>query len=273
MQNLKNQRKFEMQAKSSGVVIYAINSTFDYVSAARFAAKQVKKFLNLPVTLISNSHVEGFDSVIHIEDNNNSVRQYRLSDTEIIEINWFNQSRTLAYNLSPYDKTLLIDADYFMFNDSLKIIFDTDSEFACFNDVNDISSLTDTKFRLSTASIPMQWATVIYFTKCDLAKSIFDFMEIIKNNWEYYSSLYNFNSKKYRNDFSLSIALQALTGYSTHNFNKLPGKLHTIFPMVSIKSVNTTTGEIVHFYKNELSKLINTNIHCINKQALTQFYE
>jgi tRNA A37 threonylcarbamoyladenosine synthetase subunit TsaC/SUA5/YrdC len=49
-----------------GIVIFAYNSTFDYVRIAEVAAKQAKKFLNLPVTLITNVDVNSphFDNVI-----------------------------------------------------------------------------------------------------------------------------------------------------------------------------------------------------------------
>ena len=256
---------------SKGIVIYAFNSTFDYVKSATFAAKQAKKYLGLPVTLITNKAVKGkvFEKVIVIDDESKSSRQYRAVGDEVIDVLWFNKSRTTAYQYSPYDQTLLIDADYFMFNDSLKVMFDTDVEFACFDKINDIMGEEQDVIRLSEISIPMQWATVIYFTKCPLAQGIFTFMGKIKNDWEYYSLLYNFSSPTFRNDFALSIALQALTGYSIKNLNCLPGKLHTIFSNADIVKVENNK---VVCSKHELTYVINTNVHCMNKLALDKFY-
>lgn len=258
---------------SKGVLIYAFNSNFDYIKSAEFAAKQVKKFLNLPVTLVTNTEVDSeyFDNVIIFEDATSTPRQYRTDDGQVLHTKWLNSNRTSAYNVSPYDQTLLIDADYFMFNDSLKCMFDTDSEFACFNKINDVTGEEKDLIRLSEISIPMQWATVIYFTKSDFANAVFDFMEIIKKNWDYYSLLYSFRSGTYRNDFALSIALQTLSGYSTQNFNKLPGKLHTLFSHVSVSRVSE--GEVVFAWNNQLSKVVNTNLHCMNKLAVDKFYE
>jgi hypothetical protein len=259
-----------MRPNSKGVLIYAFNSNFDYVRSAKFAAKQVKKFLNLPVTLVTDENIDGFDSIIKIDKGKCSIRSYRTSDGKTESLEWFNQNRTSAFELSPYDQTLLIDADYFMFNDSLKVMFDTNSEFACFKEINDVSNIVSEKSRLSQISIPMQWATVIYFTKCNFSKSVFEFIEIIKNNCNYYSLLYGFNNATYRNDFALSIALQALSGYSTNNYNQLPGKLHTILSFIDI--IEVKENNIVYFWNNELSRIINTNVHCINKKALEKFY-
>jgi len=261
-----------MQAMSKGVLIYAFNSTFNYVKSAEFAAKQVKKFLNLPVTLVTNEQMENenFDSIIILNDTTSTPRDYRSDTNEVTTIKWLNGNRTSAYDISPYDQTLLIDADYFMFNSSLSIMFDTDAEFACFDKINDLTGEEKDLIRLGETSIPMQWATVIYFTKSRYANAVFDFMNTIKKNWEYYSLLYGFRSSTYRNDFALSIALQTLSGYSTLNFNKLPGKLHTLFSHVSVLRVNES--EVIFAWQNQLSKVINTNVHCMNKLAVEKFY-
>ncbi len=270
---LKNQKRYAITQMSEGVLIYAFNSNeFDYVKSATFAATQAKKYLNLPVTLVTNIDVTDpvFDTVIRSDDASSSVRQYRTADGQILSTNWFNQSRTSAYNTSPYDKTLLIDADYFMYNDSLKVMYNTNTELACFDKINDIMGQEKDLIRLNEISIPMQWATVVYFTKCPFAEGIFTFMEKIKQDWEYYSLLYSFRSGTFRNDYALSIALQALSGYSTKNFTRLPGKLHTIFSHVKIQKVEG--NKVVCYDNNELTYVINTNIHCMNKLDLTHFY-
>jgi len=255
---------------SKGVVIYAYNSTFDYVSSARFAAKQVRKYLDLPTTIITNKSVDGFDNVIIAEVGESPQRGFQNSDNTITTTQWHNTNRSSVYDLSPYDQTLLIDSDYFMFNDSLKHIFNTDSEFACFDKINDLTGQTPDIITLNDISIPMQWATVVYFTKNPFAKSVFDFMQHIKSNWEYYTLLYSFRSGLFRNDFAISIALQTLSGYSTKNHDVLPGKLHSLFSMIDIKEVRDNS-EVVFVWNNKISKISGTNIHVMNKQAAGKF--
>lgn len=257
---------------SNGIVIFAINSSFDYVRSAEISARRAKKYLNLPVTLITNEPVvnECFDNVILIDKTVGTLRHFTMSDGALSTVQWFNESRTLAYTLSPYDNTLLIDADYFMFNDSLGKMFSTGVEFSCWSDINDVASDITQQANVSDASIPMQWATVVYFKKCELAEAIFSFMETIKNNWDYYAKLYHFRSHNFRNDYALSIALQVLTGYSTSKFSKLPGKLHTMFTDTAVTSV--TDSAVVFSKYGNTNKIINTNIHCMNKHAMEYFY-
>jgi hypothetical protein len=257
---------------SNGILIFAINSEFDYIKSAEFAAKQAKKYLNLPVTLVTNSQVESkyFDSVVIVENPRSSIRDYRTVGDNSMSVSWFNECRTQAYTLSPYDKTLLIDADYFMYNDSLKCMFDTDIEIACFDKINDLSGNNPDLVRIADISIPMVWATVVFFKKCKLAESVFSFMEEIKENWKYYSAAFLFRGTNYRNDYSLSVALFALTGYSTRNFYRLPGKLQTIFSNVSI--VDVRENEIVYKQNTLINKVINTNVHCMNKLEIDRFY-
>lgn len=213
---------------------------------------------------------ECFDNVVLIDKTAGTERRYKTTDGELSSVQWFNESRTMAYTLSPYDNTLLIDADYFMFNDSLGKLFYTDVEFACWSDINDVASEVTQQVKLNDSSIPMQWATVVYFKKCELSEAIFSFMETIKHNWDYYSMLYHFRSHNFRNDYALSIAIQTLTGYSTSKFFKIPGKLHTMFTDTAVNSVTDST--VVFSKYGNTNKIINTNIHCMNKHAMEHFY-
>lgn len=257
---------------SKGVVIYAYNSTFDYISAASFAAKQVKKFLDIPVTLITDidPKLDIFDTVIIKEVEQSGTRSIITSNAEQIKFEWKNRNRASVYDLSPYDQTLLIDADYFIFNDSLKCLFDSDLEFSCSEDIVDVSILRDTQTRVSSASMKMCWATVVYFTKCEFSKTVFEFMELIRDNWSYYSLLYNFRSDLFRNDYALSISLHLLSGFDNQHYTRLPIKLHTMFTTVPI--IEVRGSEVVFATHNGISKIKDTNLHVMNKLDLEKFY-
>lgn len=262
---------------SRGVLIFAYNSKLDYVSIATICAKLVKKHLNLPVALVTdkeNVDPTVFDYVI-INNDKGSYRQRTFKYHDRKEtIPWYNKNRSSAYDLSPFDQTLLIDADYLIFNNNLLSLFDTDLEFACYNKVYDLSGYEGLEkgARVGNPSIPMQWATVVYFTKCKLAEAVFDFMKLIKDNYGYYSLAYNFSTDLFRNDYTISIALQALTGYSQHNFTAIPGTLITANTGTEIAQVRPN-GEIVlvWFDKNNVKQTIkikNTNIHIMNKTSI-----
>jgi hypothetical protein len=263
---------------SKGVLIFAYNSKINYVDIATIAARLAKKHLGLPVSLVTNSvdvDYETFDQVIFQEIEGEVYQRSFKYSSSAERMPWHNQNRSSAYELSPYDQTLLIDADYLMFNNSLAQLFDTDLDFACYDDVHDLSGRMGLKAEahVGRPGVPMQWATVIYFTKCRLAESVFGFMQNIKENYPYYSAAYNFEPALFRNDFTLSIALQVLTGYSVKNFTAIPGTLITANTGVDIIDVRDN-GEIVFKWNGSdgrplASKIKNTNVHIMNKRSIT----
>lgn len=262
---------------SKGVLIFAYNSKIDYLSIATVAAMLVHKHLDLPVTLVTNSadvDTTVFDQVIVRQlDGTSYERTFKFSDGPE-KVQWHNQGRSSAYELSPYDQTLLLDADYLQFNSNLKYLFDTNLEFSCYDRVHDISGwagLQDSAV-VGYPGISMQWATAVYFTKSKLAHGIFTMMDLIKDNYSYYSSVYNFSPILFRNDYTLSIALQALTGYSQHNFTAIPGSLISANTVVDLLEARPN-GELIFLWKyndsTKVTKIKNTNIHIMNKKSIT----
>ena len=264
--------------ESKGLLIFAYNSKIDYIGIATVAAKLAKKHLGLPVTLVTNVSTNldpVFDQVILKETTGPQYeRSFKFTHSKERTV-WHNQNRSSAYDLSPYDKTLLIDADYLMFNDSLGKLFDTDIDFACFDDVYDLTGdtvLQNTAI-VGRPGVKMQWATVVYFTKSKFAQSVFEYMTLIKSHYSYYAALYDFSLELFRNDYTLSIALQTLSGYSEDNFNKIPGRLITANTGTEIIDVRSN-GEVVFSWYNKdqqqnVTKIRNANLHIMNKVTIT----
>jgi hypothetical protein len=152
-------------------------------------------------------------------------------------VTWHNESRANAYNLTPWDHTLLLDADYVVASPQLKSVFDYDWDFLAHRWASDISGLNDFsglnyfgRFRM-----PHWWATVIAFRKSDHARLIFETMEMIRDNWSHYRDLYNISSATYRNDYSLSIALNTVNGH-TGNHAGIPWPLSSLTPEHDLES-------------------------------------
>lgn len=253
---------------TKGCVIYAYDGAYPYLRIATRAAELVKQQLNIPVTLITDREYDRsvFDQVI-IEPRTDP-EQLREFAGELRP--WHNQNRSTVYNLTPYNQTLLIDADYFMFNDSLKPVFDTEIDFACYGTTYELGKGQTLEKRIGATSIPMQWATVLYFTKSELAEAVFDFMAYIKQHYEFYSLLYGFRNHQFRNDYALSIALQTLTGYSIGNYTALPGNMVTATDNVHISAIKR--NDVYYSYRSGRgllgSKSTGNNIHFLNKDQL-----
>jgi hypothetical protein len=256
---------------SKGIVIFAYNGAYDYVDMARTSAALAKRHLKLPVTLITDQAVDypEFDTVIVHE--RTDPEQLKMTDGELKP--WHNQTRPTVYALTPYEQTLVIDADYFVMNSELRNLFNTDLDFACYNTAQDITGVAELQCNIGNTSIPMQWATVMYFRRSELAEAVFDFMRYIRQNYEFYSLMYNFRADKYRNDFALSIAIQTLTGYNTGNFAQIPGTLDSLLLGTDIVDINEQ-GEMLYTYPSiitrdmRFSKLKNTSVHILYKLSL-----
>jgi len=290
---------------SNGIVMFGLNGTarktssksnlyIDYVKMAVANAILIKKYMkNNSICLFTDkkgkSHLEKingtqyFDHIIiqnivydGVGPNTNlsvNTRAMRMG-TDTIRLPWQNHSRPDAYRLSPYDKTILLDSDYFVFDNTLDSLFDTDYDILCGANVEEVGyqeDLIDYK-RLHHQTIKMYWATVLYFTKSYEANLLFKLMELVRKNWEYYGRLYKFESSRtYRNDFAVSIALHMLKGkFETKDYD-LPHKIMCL----ADKHIMISNFGVVFRYKDSWagSSVPKQNIHIMNKQSAMELAE
>lgn len=160
-----------------------------------------------------------------------------------------------------------------MFDDNLLELFYTDADFTCYKDVYDVTGMNTFRGdeRLSQYSIPMLWATAIYFRKSEFSKSVFDMMHLVKKNYEYYSKVYGFRATPFRNDFALSIAHHAMSGYGSEKL--LPYKLPTLSSTVDVVDFRKD-GSLLYQYKDSNRKLYTgiskrLDLHVMNKEVFT----
>ena len=109
---------------STGVLLYCFNTP--EVAYHKFAEKCIKlirknlKLSRYEITIVTNfSTFEQFDDISGlniklVENKTGNKRPYRGKN-----ISWNNLERSLAYEHSPYDTTILMDVDYFCFTDNL----------------------------------------------------------------------------------------------------------------------------------------------------------
>ena len=243
---------------SKGALLLATpHETIDYIGFAELAARLVQKHL-------------GIDTHIHVGDAvPGNVRSFRWHNSTVT-VPWYNADRTLAYDLSPFDQTLLIDVDYLSFNSNLAQYFDTNHEFLCYDKVWDVTQTNSFKndVTMTRSGLPMLWATVVYFRKCQLSHNIFENMKNVQRNWRYYAKYYGFKAGKYRNDFSLTIANQLMNGYSSGTYFNHP--LASLSTEDTIYKVKDTELYIRYRHGDSFNavKIKDTNLHCMNKQCL-----
>lgn len=216
---------------TTGAVIFAYNNeAFDYVRMAAWAAANVRRHLGIPVALITDRLPNGdFDQVIL---HPSPAQDHRWFDDVQRRVPWNNWSRPDVYDLTPWDRTLLIDADYVVASDRLRTLIDATGElFVCHDRAQDASGQNDfvSLNRLGFYDWPLSWATVVVFDRGRHAQSVFDSMKMIRDNWSHYQRIYHDRSKTYRNDHALTIALNMVNGHTSAS-KHIPWSLLTVMP-------------------------------------------
>jgi hypothetical protein len=201
-------------AESKGVVMFALNNgATDYVRLAELSAKLIKHHTGLPTTIITDEYVaQAYDN-------------YRFDIAGEL-VAWKNLGRCLAYKLSPYQQTILLDSDYLVFTDALTKLFDTDFDYRLWH--KNQTPAESRNSAMGETSLPFVWATVVAFRKRPRAKMFFDLVERIQNNYPYYRALYNIRAGNYRNDYAFAIANNILNGYNLGQDQGFPGSMLTI---------------------------------------------
>ena len=223
---------------SKGAFLIARNNGhIDYVKQAVFLAKRIKKYLNIPVSVATDSigyledtfGTDDFDKIIWLDYTAESNKRYFFDGTLSKKSASFkNNNRASVYDLTPYDETLLMDTDYIISNDLLKSCFNSNSDFMIYKKSDDIAKVRDEQEfnTISDTSVDFYWATVVYFRKTETNSIFFNLVRHIEEEWNHYRRVYQIASTLFRNDFAFSIAIHIMNGFQTGDFaQQLPGSM------------------------------------------------
>ena len=273
---------------TQGILIYAHNSqSVDYALMSVISGGLAKKYLNVPVSLITDKStvdwmedsqtyelaVKIFEHIIIVEkpETNNSRRLYDGSSNSTIP--FINSNRSSTWDLTPYDRTLLIDSDFLIFSDRLSKYWNVDNDLMIGESINDIYDNNRLGYHdryISDVGIKLYWATTVMFTKNKKTKIFFELVKHIKDNYQYYADAYRFDSKQFRNDIAFSIAKHILNGFEQNNTEELPPVL-TLLDKDILHSVNNKLTILVSpkLDSNFCAAAIDgIDIHIMNKQSI-----
>ncbi len=255
---------------SKGVILFAYNNRkFDYFKMAVATAKRINRFLDLPVTVVTDESTDidsynyNFDKVIV-----NQADTSNLKDKEL----WINKGRYNAYEFSPYDETIVLDTDYMVNSQTLLKTFDFDSDLVCHNSTSVLMVPDASQELMSNYSIRTLWATVIRFRKSTYSKQVFECMKMVQDNYNHYMNSYRLNSLMYRNDFSLTIATRIVNGHTEDNRNYLPWNLVHVGNNTTIYRESDTEYTVMYdnWQRNKLRKeylvVKDMDFHMLNKK-------
>lgn len=215
----------------TGALIFAYNNeAFDYVRMAELAASRVRRHLGIPVAVVTDSPTNGnFDQVVI---HSAPARDSRWFPDAKMRAIWHNHTRPDAWDLTPWDRTLLIDADMVVASDRLKVLLDHASQSVlCHRSAYDVTGINDFSGlgQLGRYAWPLAWATVMIFDRSAHAQAIFACMKMVRSNWTHYRQIYHESSPTYRNDHALTIAQNMANGH-TPTWPTIPWSLATVMP-------------------------------------------
>lgn len=271
-----------------GVVLFAHNNRqIDYAKMALVSGGLAKKNLGVPVSLVTdqstidwlkesnlwNKALETFEQIIDVE-RPTDLQQRKFKDgKESVTAPFKNSNRSSVWDLTPYDRTLMIDCDYFIFSDALNEYWDCDSDILISTKYNDVQGerIGYLDKHISDTGVRLLWATTVMFTKNENTKVFFELVKHIKDNYKKFADIFRFDSRMYRNDISFGIARHILYGFETDNDYAMPPVL-SVPDMDLIYDVNKNGIQVLTANLNDytLCNVKDRDIHIMNKQSITR---
>jgi hypothetical protein len=147
---------------TKGILLFCFDTPdFKYHKILERCIYLIRKNLQLEITVITD-----FDTYKKMKPL--GFINYKFIEPELgnkkLGLEWRNVDRHMAYELSPYDTTLVMDIDYFPFTDNLKQFLDTKYDFLVTKNAFDLSGRNFFDMR-QWSMIDMVWATVLVFRK------------------------------------------------------------------------------------------------------------
>jgi len=199
---------------------------------------------------------------------------------------WHNGTRPNAYTDSIYDETIMIDVDFLFQDNNLNKLWGSNTPILMNKDIIPIVNDRDSKHcgflsheMVGNFTIPMYWATVVYFSRSDESIEFFNIINHIKDNYFYYQRLYQVEDQAYRNDYSFSIALYMINGFVTPGPEwEIPYKFILARTRDTVYRVDKGQVKMIvqtgnHSPMEQLFNVQKISLHCMDKVGLQFKYD
>lgn len=274
---------------NKGVVLFAHNTRqIDYAKIALVSGSLAKKHLDVPVSLLvdqstidwmkeSNDFKKAtsiFDKIICTERPPTlQSRKFRDGNNHVVSP-FNNSNRNNVWQLTPYDRTLLIDSDFFIFSDNLNNYWNVDSDLLISTQYADIADDKRIGYHdryISDTGVRLLWATTVMFTKNKNTQIFFNLVEHIRQNYKQFADIYRFDHRMFRNDIAFAIARHIMYGFEQDNDYSLPPVL-SIPDIDRIFSVDKNSIKVLSRVNSNdvVSSIKNKDIHIMNKMSITR---
>lgn len=261
-----------------GVLLFAFNNErVDYVKLALICGQRANRIWDLPICVVSNEprpaelpHGFVFWQQVDTPSRVNTKSYYDYGTA----LTFWNTNRHLAYELTPFSQTILMDTDLLVNTTNIPDAWPGTgvkvSRMAHAADGQDFG--TDIKYVGLKSMLRMYWATVVCFDKSPVAEEFFRWWRKVIEHYSAYASIFGFESRPLRNDFAVSVALEIMKGTTQSEFFDLPYSIPTLQPGSTLQSLDpmialTPSKEHV----DELVWLdILSDVHVMNKKSILE---
>lgn len=244
---------------SRGILLFCFDTEqTKYHKILERCVSLIKKNLKLPITVVTDFNT--FKKLKPLGFMNYKFIEPEKGNTKLGKP-WNNADRHMAYELSPYETTLVMDIDYFCFTDNLLQFFDSGYDFLVPDKAFDLSGRNSFDHRRASM-IPMVWATVLLFKKNDRVKMMFDMVKYVKQWYPHFNELYRIQSKNLRNDYVFAIALQQINGFC--GYPTFPFALATLPPDCQI--IKMDDEGIAWRYNDDINFVKQQDVHVLCKE-------
>lgn len=283
-----------------GILLIAYNNNqIDYAKLAILAATQAKKFMNgIHVTLMTDeptlemlfarnkkSLIAVFDHIIVEKINHEpNTRVHHDSPWHEFSTQFSNKNKHSIYDTTPYEKTLMIDVDFMICNNSFEHIFNSDIELAMYKDAISTRNYKPRIWeqKLHPNGIDMWWSTAIFWrSDSEEARLFFNVWQHVKENYDYYKFLYKFPGKLYRTDYAASIAVHMINGQYKNSWTaQLPGRVMRYSDQIDELCHVHDNNDLLFLcpdpkepWKVTTSRIIGENVHIMNKLSIMRHWD
>ena len=255
---------------TQGVLLFAHdNEQIQYGLFAVWQALRIRKWLNKSVSIVADqttidrlgTHKDVFDNIFISEQLATQKKNYNGC-----KLTFNNIDRSSAWEITPYDETLVIDTDIAIQSNVLNTVWNNDADLLfCKTSTDAFGRALQGFDRLSITGIDFIWATEFYFKKNKTTKVFFDLCNLIKEQYNWYSHVYGVPRGYIRNDYVWSIALHQLKGDWCF---PLPHNLYFTTDKDNIVSMTDTS--VVMLGDQKLVCVNGSDLHIMNKFDLIE---
>jgi hypothetical protein len=243
---------------TTGILLFCFDTdTCEYSRIANRCISLIQKNLDLPITVVTNNNTKE-----KLQHRDISLKIFKNETGNLRgKKQWNNLDRCHAYDLSPYQNTILMDIDYLPYTNNLLEYIKVSEDFLIHDKIHDLTGKGVYDFR-KRSIIPMLWATVIIFRKTARARNIFDMVKYVKKHYQYFCDLYKIDMRNFRNDYAFTIALNQINGNMQQSF--LPGNLPTLPEVAKVQKI--TDEGVIFKYDDKIGYIRDQDVHVIDKE-------